>query len=84
MNFPTGQVTVLNAFGSFTLPQLASLFPLIDGEEVDRIMVAAIYGEPSSVMLVTTSGRDIPVERLSNEDFVRVVLAFETLRKPSP
>lgn len=84
VNFPTGQVSVLNAFGSFTLPQIASLFPLIDGEAVDRILVAAAYGEPSSVTLITTSGRDIPVDRLSNEDLVRVALAFETLRTPRP
>ncbi|MGH7206068.1 MAG: hypothetical protein ACREI2_07660, partial [Nitrospiraceae bacterium] len=66
--------------GSFTLPQLASLFPLIDGEEVDRIMVAAAYGEPSSVTLVTTSGREMPVDRLSNQDQMLVAMAFEGLR----
>jgi hypothetical protein len=36
---PLGQVTVLTADASFTLPQLASLVPEIDGEPVDRIMV---------------------------------------------
>jgi len=80
VTLPTGEVSLLLATGSFTLPQLASLFPLIDGEEVDRVMVAATYGEPSSVTLVTTSGREMPLDRLSNQDQIRVAMAFEALR----
>lgn len=79
VNFPTGQVSVLNAFGSFTLPQIASLFPLIDGEEVDRIMVAATHGGPSSVTLLTKSGREVRPEDLPYADQLTLALAFAGL-----
>jgi len=82
VTFPSGQVSVLNAFGSFTLPtQTAALFPLIDGEEVDRIMVAAAYGKPSSVTLMTKSGREIRPDQLSFEEQLKVSLAFGALAK---
>ncbi len=65
VNFPTGEVSVLQAFGSFTLPtQVASLYPLIDGELVDHVMVAAAYGEPSTVMLITKSGKALPADHV--------------------
>jgi len=72
---------VLNAFGSFTLPQIASLFPLIDGEEVDRIMVAAAYGEPSSVTLITKSGKKVQPEQLPFEEQIKLAQAFDALAK---
>jgi len=78
VSFPLGQVSVLNAFGSFTLPLLASLF--IDGEAVDRVMVAANFGESSSLSLVTTSGKEMPVSQLSQEDQLKVAMAFEVMR----
>lgn len=82
VTFPTGAVSVLNAFGSFTLPTLtAALFPLIDGEPVDQILVAATYGAPSTVSLVTRSGKEMPVAKLSPEDQVRVMMAWEALQK---
>ncbi|MGH7754061.1 MAG: hypothetical protein ACREN5_14740, partial [Gemmatimonadales bacterium] len=80
VSFPIGQVSVLNAFASFTLPQLASLFPLIDGEPMDRIMVAATYGEPSTVSLVTKSGKQVPVAQLPLEDQLRLATAWEALQ----
>ena len=56
---------MLNAFGSFILPtQVASLFPLIDGEPVERVMVAATYGEPSTVTLITKSGKALPADHV--------------------
>jgi len=61
---PDGQVSVLNAVASFTLPQFARLFPLIDDEPVDRILVAATYGAPSTVTLITKSGREVRPEQL--------------------
>jgi hypothetical protein len=79
VTFPTGEVSALNAFGSFTLPQIASLFPLIDGEPVERIMVAANYGEPSSVSLVTKSGKQVPVAHLPLVEQVRLAAALETV-----
>ena len=78
ITFPTGEVSVLNAFGSFTLPLLANLFPEIDGEPVERIMVAAAYGEPSSVSLVTKSGKEEPVAQLPLVEQVRLAAALET------
>ncbi|MGH7227604.1 MAG: hypothetical protein ACREIH_00205, partial [Nitrospiraceae bacterium] len=81
VNFPTGQVSVLNAFGSFTLPLIASLIPPIDGEEVDRIMVAAAYGEPSVVTLMTKSGKAVRLDHLALEAQVRLAHAFVALAK---
>ena len=81
VNFPTGEVSVLNAFGSFTLPQIASLFPLIDGEEVERIMVAAAYGKPSSVTLMTKSGREVRPDQLSFEEQLKLAQAFNGLAR---
>ncbi len=65
VDFPTGEVSVVEAFGSFILPtQVASLYPLIDGEPVDRVMVAAAYGEPSTVTLITRSGKALPADHI--------------------
>ncbi len=63
-NFAPGQVNLLNAFASFTLPQVASLFPLIDGEPVEYMLLAANYGEPSTVTLITRSGQTIQADQL--------------------
>ncbi len=66
VDFPTGEVSVVEAFGSFILPtQVASLYPLIDGEPVDRVMVAAAYGGPSTVTLITKSGKQVRADRLN-------------------
>lgn len=78
MTLVTGQVAVLNADATFTLPQLAGLFPLIDGEPVERIVVAATYGEPSSVSLVTKSGKEVPVSQLSPVEQLRLATALGT------
>lgn len=78
VTLPTGQVSVLNAFGSFTLPQLASLLPLIDGEPVDRVMVAATHGDLSTVTLLTKSGKEVRPEQLPLAEQVKLTLAFET------
>jgi hypothetical protein len=66
INFPQGQISVLNAFGSFTLPQMASNpFPVfVEGEKVEKIKVAAVYGGDSSIYLVTESGREVPYRLL--------------------
>lgn len=82
VNLPIGQVTVLQAFAAMTLTgQTASLFPLIDGEPVERVMVAAILGEASAFSLVTKSGREVRLEELRIEDQMRVARAWETLRE---
>jgi hypothetical protein len=63
-SFAPGQVNLLNAFASFTLPvQTAGLYPLIDGEPVERVLVAANFGEPSTVTLMTHSGKRMLAQR---------------------
>jgi len=80
VNFPVGQVSVIQAYATMTLTgQTASLFPLIDGEPVERVTVAARLGEPSTMSLVTRSGREVALERLEPEDRVRVALAWEAM-----
>lgn len=65
VTFPAGLVSVLTAFGSFTLPaQVAALFPLIDGESVDQVLVAATYGGPSIVTLISRSGKAVRAEQV--------------------
>lgn len=78
VTFPNGRISALQAFAGFTLT--ASLAPIIDGEPADQVLLAAGYGEPSTLTLVTKSGREVPVSELSQEDQVKVARAFEALR----
>ena len=81
LTLPTG-VTVLQASAAMTLTgQTASLFPLIDGEPVERVMLAAAPGEPSTLSLVTKSGKERRLDELSAEDQVRVARAWEAMRE---
>jgi hypothetical protein len=80
LTLPTG-VTVLQAYAAMNLTgQTASLFPLIDGEPVERVMVAAAPGEASTLSLVTKSGKERRLDQLSAEDQLRVALAWEQLK----
>ncbi len=84
VTFPVGRVSVVQAIASFTLTgQTASLFPLIDGEPVERVMVAASPGAPSTVSLVTQSGKEVRLDQLRTEDRIKVALAWESLRGAS-
>ena len=78
VTLPNGVISGLQAWAGFTLT--ASLAPIIDGEPADQVMLAAGYGEPSSMTLVTKSGREIPVSELSLEDQVKLSRAFEAIR----
>lgn len=81
VTLPVGQVSVLQAIAAMTLTgQTASLFPLIDGEPVERVMVAAAQGEPSTLSLVTRSGREVRFDQLRAEDRIQVARAWETMR----
>jgi hypothetical protein len=81
LSLTAGQVTVIQASAAMSLTgQSASLFPLIDGEPVARVVVAASMGEASRVSLVTSSGREVPLEQLGLEDRVRVAQAWETVK----
>lgn len=82
VTLPVGRVSVVQAIAAFTLTgQTASLFPLIDGEPIDRVMVAATPGAPSTVSLVTKSGKEVGLDQLRAEDRIRVALAWETLKE---
>lgn len=80
VTLPLGQVAVLTADASFTLPQLASLVPEIDGEPVERVMVAATYGGPSTLTLVTKSGKAMRADQLPSVTQLKLALAFAVLR----
>jgi hypothetical protein len=78
----TTGVTVLQAHAAMNLiGQTASLFPLIDGEPVERVMVAAAPGESSSLSLVTKSGKERRLDEMSIEDQLRVARAWEAMRE---
>ncbi len=78
VTFPSGQVSVLNVFASLTIT--AGLFPFIDGEETDHVLMAATMGGRSTLTLVTKSGKELPVSQLSQEDQLKVVMAFDAMR----
>lgn len=79
VTFPTGGiVSVVQASASVTL--IAGLFPLIDGEPVERVLMAAGVGEASLLTLVTASGKTVPLTQLSSRDQQQVALAFEAMR----
>ncbi|MEW6248911.1 MAG: hypothetical protein AB1555_19710 [Nitrospirota bacterium] len=79
---PPGHVYVLMASVDFY--QVAAWLPTIEGEPVDRVMVAAEAGSPSSVSLVLRSGKQIPVAELSSAEQQQVALAFEQARSRTP
>ncbi len=82
VTLPVGQVTVLQAYAAMTLTgQTASLFPLIDGEPVERVMVAATPGQPSALSLVTKSGKERRLDEMPIEDQMRVARAWEALNE---
>jgi hypothetical protein len=81
VTFPVGQVSVIQAWATMTLTgQIASLFPLIDGEPVERVQMAAVQGQLSTLNLVTKSGKEIRVDQMPIEDQLRVAQAWEVLR----
>lgn len=47
-------------------------------------MVAAAYGEPSTVSLVTKSGKQVPVAQLPLSDQLRLATAWEALQTSRP
>jgi hypothetical protein len=68
VTFPLGQISVLNASASFTLPtQIASALPLIEGEPVERVLLASEGGE-GALRLETRSGKEYPAEKILGEE----------------
>lgn len=77
VTLPNGLISALQAFAAFTLT--ASIAPMIDGEPVEQVLMAASYGEPSSLTLVMKSGREIPLTELSQDDQVKLSRALEAM-----
>ena len=80
INLPLAQIALLNAFASFTLPQLSRLLPLIDGEEVERVMVSGGFGTSAPPVLLTASGKKVSLDQMSQDDQLKVAMAFEAMR----
>lgn len=70
ISFPVGEVAILSVWTDFTI-QTASLYPLIDGEMVERVMVASNLGGNSHVTFVTESGRYVSEKEMQ----LRMLLA---------
>jgi hypothetical protein len=82
VTFTAGEVNLVQAWATMTLTgQIASLFPLIDGEPVERVQVAATPGQPSTLSLVTKSGKERRLDEMPAEDQMRVAQAWATLRQ---
>ncbi len=65
VTIPTNEPSIISATASFTLVALGVGGPVFaEGEEVERVRVAATYGGPSTVTYLTASGREIPAERV--------------------
>jgi hypothetical protein len=79
VTFPSGQVSVLNVHASLTLT--AGLLPLIDGEEVERVLMAATVAGPTITTLITKSGRELPLSTLLVEEQVKAAMALEAMRR---
>jgi hypothetical protein len=73
---------VVQAIAALTLAgQTASLFPLIDGVPVERVLVAASPGVASTLTLVTKSGREVPLDELRAEQQQQVARAWQILKE---
>ena len=82
VTLPTGGLaSVLNAYASLTLT--AGLLPQIEGEEVEQVVLGAAIGTPSTLTLVTKSGKEVPMSALPIEEQGNLARAFEAMRSPS-
>ncbi len=61
---PSGVSVIQVVTNAFTITaDLAPYLPLIDGEPVEQIRLAAAYGAGSQVFYITKSGKEVPAER---------------------
>lgn len=58
----TTEPNVISAYTTFTVTQTAKTF---DGEDIEKIRVAATYGETSRVTYLTKSGREVPADQVA-------------------
>ncbi len=79
VNLKAGKTNVLTAFVGYS--QVAALLPFIDGEPIAHILVAASVGEPSSLSLITTSGKEVTWAQMPQETQLQIAMAFERLHE---
>jgi len=81
VNFPAGTVSLVQAWATMTLTgQIASLFPLIDGEPVESVAIASPLDDGRPVLnLVTKSGKERRVDELSQADRVKFAVAWQAM-----
>jgi hypothetical protein len=64
VTLPSGVSVIQVVTSSFTITaDLAPFLPLVDGEPVEQIRLAASYGAGSQVFYITKSGKEVPAER---------------------
>ncbi|MCG3116641.1 MAG: hypothetical protein LLH30_13250 [Candidatus Manganitrophus sp. SA1] len=74
LTLPQNQASILIAFANFTIPlQTAALLPRIDGEEIDRLMLASQPGEGSALHFVTKSRREVPAREIVGEEMLAML-----------
>src|SRR5262249_40268756 len=60
LSIPTNQPCVVSAVTSFIIVALSDGPGDADGDEIERVRVAAVSGGPSHVVLVKRTGREVP------------------------
>ena len=71
LTIATNQPSVLSASATFTLAALPDAGPLFaQGEQVERIRVAAVLGGPPTITYITRSGREVPADTLLDRQLV--------------
>jgi len=78
VTLPSGAVSVLNVFATVTLT--AALAPEFEGEKIERVLVAAGLEVPSSLTLITVSGKEVTVDQLAQAEQVKFAAALDELR----
>ncbi|MFO0730380.1 MAG: hypothetical protein U0361_05180 [Nitrospiraceae bacterium] len=76
VRIPPGVVCVLTAYMSFT--QVAGGFPVIDGEDVEKVLVAAPLNDDSDTIVLLQSGRLVPLSDLAPKDQQRLVVLLQS------
>lgn len=81
ITFPVGTVSLVQAWANMTLTgQVASLFPLIDGEPVESVAMASPLDDGKPVLnLVTKSGKERRVDELSHADQLKFAVAWQAM-----
>lgn len=81
VTLPAGEIALLQAWATMTLTgQVASLFPLIDGEPVEQVAMATVDGRSSQLTLISRSGKERRVDELSAAEQLQVTQAWQVMR----